>query len=152
MPLTPNHLLLARSTAEPTKLEYDEGDKFSRRLAFVQSLQDEWWRRWIAEVLPTLVPCKRWKQPKTNLKLGDIVMVNYSNNVTDDYRIAKITEVFPDKKGLVRTVEITYRKRNKKEQATSYKIKPLVTEKVHVQKLSLLQSFGEPIWDGEVSG
>ena len=40
MPITPNHLLLARSTSEPTKLEYDDGDKFSRRLAFVQSLQD----------------------------------------------------------------------------------------------------------------
>ena len=148
MPLTPNHLLLARSTSEPTKLEYDEGDKFSRRLAFVQSLQDEWWRRWIAEVLPTLVPCKRWKQPKANLKIGDIVMVHYSNNVTDDYRLAKITKVFPDKKGLVRTVEITYRRRNKKEPAAILKVKPLVTEEVHVQKLSLLQSAGEPIWDG----
>ena len=147
-PITPNHLLLARSTSEPTKLEYDEGDKFSRRLAFVQSLQDEWWRRWISEVLPTLVPCKKWKKPKSNLKVGDIVMVIYSNNFTDDYRIARVTKVFPDKKGLVRTVEITYRKRNKKESAATFKIKPLVTEQVHVQKLSLLHSAGEPVWDG----
>ena len=148
MPITPNHLLLARSTSEPTKLEYDDGDKFSRRLAFVQSLQDEWWRRWIAEVLPTLVPCKKWKHPKANLRVGDIVMVNYPNSFTDDYRIAKVNKLFPDKKGLVRTVEIMYRRRNKKEAATTLKIKPLVTEKVHVQKLSLLQPAGEAIWDG----
>ena len=115
----------------------------------MQSLQDEWWRHWISEVLPTLVPCKKWKQPKSNLKVGDIVMVSYSNNYTDDYRIAKISKVFPDKKGLVRTVEITYRRRNRKEPAASFKVKPLVNEEVHVQKLSLLQSAGEPVWDGE---
>ena len=147
-PITPNHLLLARSTSEPTKLEYDDGDKFSRRLAFIQSLQEEWWRRWIAEVLPTLVPCRRWKKAKTNLRVGDIVMVCYSNNIMDDYRIAKVTKLFPDQKGLVRTVEISYRRRNKKESAAIYKVKPLVTEKVHVQKLSLLQPASEPVWDG----
>ena len=75
-------------------------------------------------------------------------MVIYANNFTDDYRIARVTKVFPDKKGLVRTVEITYRKRNKKESAATFKIKPLVTEQVHVQKLSLLHSAGEPVWDG----
>ena len=148
MPITPNHLLLARSTSEPTKLEYDVGDRFSRRLAFVQSLQDEWWRRWIAEVLPTLVPCKRWKNAKSNLRIGDIVMVHYSNNITDDYRIAKVSKVFPDKKGLVRTVEISYRRRNKKELSSIFRVKPLVTEQVHVQKLSLLQPADEPVWDG----
>ena len=150
-PITPNHLLLARSTSEPTKLEYDSEDRFSRRLAFVQSLHDEWWRRWVAEVLPSLVPCKKWKKAMTNLKIGDIVMVNHSNNFTDDYRIAKITKVFPDKKGLVRTVEISFRRKNKKESVSVYRAKPLVTEQVHVQKLSLLQSAGEPVWDGDNS-
>ena len=82
------------------------------------------------------------------MKIGDIVMVNYSNNFTDDYRIAKVTKVFPDSKGLVRTVEISYRRRNKREPASIYKVKPLVTEEVHVQKLSLLHSEGEPIFDG----
>ena len=78
-------------------------------------------------------------------------MVHYTNNITDDYRVAKITRVFPDKKGLVRTVEIAFRKRNKKEAAATYKVKLLVTEEVHVQKLSLLQPAGEPVWDGEVT-
>ena len=75
-------------------------------------------------------------------------MVHYPGNLTDDYRLAKVKEVFPDKKKLVRTVEIAYRRRNKKEPASVYKSKPLVNEKVHVQKLSLLQPAGEPIWDG----
>ena len=151
MPLTPNHLLLARSTSEPTNIEYEEGDKFSKRMVYVQNLQNEWWKRWISEVLPTLIPCKKWKHPKVNLKPDDIVMVHYPGNMTDDYRIAKVTQVFPDKKKLVRTVEIAYRRRNKKEPAAVFKSKPLVTERVHVQKLSLLQSAGEPIWDGEAS-
>ena len=54
------------------------------------------------------------------------------------------------KKGLVRTVEIAYRRRNKSEPVHSYKIKPLVKETVHVQKLSLLQPVNEPTWDNDI--
>ena len=75
-------------------------------------------------------------------------MVSYSNNITDDYRIARVSQVFPDQRGLVRTVEIKFRRRNKKEPITTLKVKPLTSEIVHVQKLSLLQPIGEPIWNG----
>ena len=43
-----------------------------------------------------------------------------------------------DKNGLVRTVIIGYRRRNKNEKAEVYKKKPLVLEQVSVQRLSLL--------------
>ena len=101
LPITPNHLLLGRTTSEPINLEYQEEDKFSRRLAFIQSIHDAWWKSWINEVLPTLIPCKKWKYSKKNLNVNDIVMVHYKGNMTDDYRIAKVTEVFPDVKNLV---------------------------------------------------
>ena len=75
-------------------------------------------------------------------------MVNYSNNFVDDYRIARVSKVFPDDKGLVRTVEIEYRPRNRGESARVYVPKPPTKEVVHVQKLSMLQPVNEPVFDG----
>ena len=61
MPFTPNHLLLGKATIEVPDIDYDEGDKFSARIAYVQQVHRAWWDRWIQDVLPTLVLCKRWK-------------------------------------------------------------------------------------------
>ena len=49
-----------------------------------------------------------------------------------------MTETYPDEKGLVRTVCVCYRRRDSREDPLVYKSKPLVEEKVSVQRLSLL--------------
>ena len=56
VPLTPNQLLLGHNTAEKPDMLYEECDKFSARLNYIQSLHKEWWQRWIEDVLPTLIP------------------------------------------------------------------------------------------------
>ena len=147
-PLTPNQLLLGRNTAEVPSMEYDQYNKFSARIAYVQSVHKDWWDKWIVEVLPTLVPCRKWKSSKRNLKKGDVVMLNYKGNLVDDYRLALVTKVFPDEKGLVRTVQISFRKRNSREPANVYKSKPLASEKVGVQRLSLIQPVDEELYEG----
>ena len=97
-----------------------------------------WWQKWIRQVLPTLMPVKKWKHPRKNLEVGDVVMMYYPGNLKDDYRLAKVLKTHPDSQGLVRTVTIGYRKRDKREKVDSYKSKPLVEEQVAVQRLSLL--------------
>ena len=99
-------------------------------------------------MLPTLVPCKRWREPKKNLKPGDLVMMSYPNQLKNDYRIARVLEVFPDDKNLVRTVRVTYRRRDKKESRDVFWKKPLVEETVAVQRLSILQAAGEALPTG----
>ena len=59
MPLTPNQLLLGHNTSDKPGMEYQEFDKYSARLNYIHSLHSEWWRRWIEDVLPTLVPCRK---------------------------------------------------------------------------------------------
>ena len=66
-PLTPNQLLIGRSSSEPVRMEFDENDGFVARQAYIQQLHQTWWTRWIQEVLPTLVPCKRWRDIRRNL-------------------------------------------------------------------------------------
>ena len=143
MPLTPNQLLLGHTTSEVPEMEYDDCGKFSTRLNYIKSVHDEWWRRWIQDVLPTLIPCRKWKDKKRNLRVGDVVMMVYKGNLVDDYRLAMVTQVFPDERDIVRTVEVSYRKRSKRESPEVYRSKPLVREKIGVQRLSLLQAVGE---------
>ena len=67
----------------------------------------------------------------------------YPSSINDDYRLAKIIETFPDEKGLVRTVRVAYRKRDKREKLLPYKAKPLTEELVAVQRLSVLLPVSE---------
>ena len=75
-------------------------------------------------------------------------MMKYPNQLKDDYRIARVLEVFPDGKGLVRTVRVAYRRRDKREPVYLYWKKPLVQEVVAVQRLAVLQASGDAVPTG----
>ena len=89
-------------------------------------------------MLPTLMPMNRWKKKKDNLEVGDVVMMLYSGNLKNDYRLARVLRTHPDVKGLVRTVTVGFRRKDSREKLDVYKSKPLVEEQVAVQRLSLL--------------
>ena len=150
MPITPNHLLLGRASTHVPNLDYDDNTKFSARMSYVQQVYDVWWQKWIQNVLPTLVPCKRWKEVKKNVKVDDIVMMKYPGNMRDDYRLARVSETFPDEKGLVRTVKVSYRKRDKREPHDVYWKKAPISEIVPIQRLAIIQASGEPAPTGGV--
>ena len=57
-------------------------------------------------------------------------------------------DTFKDKRGLVRTVRVAFRKRDKREPLDSYWKKPLSEEIVAIQRLSLLQAADEPAPSG----
>ena len=143
IPLTPNQLLIGRSMSEPPSMEFSKDDRYTVRQAYVQQLHQNWWEKWSKEVFPTLIPCKRWRDPQRNLQQNDIVMMKYPGQVKDDYRIAKVVDVFPDDKGRVRTVKVAYRRKDRREPSHIYWKKPLVEEVVAVQRLALLQAAGE---------
>ena len=145
MPITPNQLLLGRSNIEVPAMSFSADNKYSARLNYVQQVYNVWWSKWIDTVLPTLVPCKRWKEIRKNLKQDDIVLMKYSGNIEDDYRRARVLEVYPDYKNLIRTAKVGFRKRDKREKPEDYWKKPLTEQIVPVQRLAILQSRGEPL-------
>ena len=77
-------------------------------------------------------------------------MMKYTGQIHDDYRLARVLEVFPDKKGLVRTVKVGFRRKDKREKPDVYWKKSLSEEIVAVQRLALLQVVGEPLPTGGV--
>lgn len=70
-------------------------------------------------------------------------MMWYQGNLVDDYRLALVSKVYPDDKDVVRTVQVTFRRRNSKEKPEVCRTRPLMCEDVGVQRLSLLQAVGE---------
>ena len=62
----------------------------------------------------------------------------YPSSIKDEYRLARVVETFPDQKGLVRSVRVSYRRRDKREGSLPYKSKPPIEEIVAVQRLSVL--------------
>ena len=96
-----------------------------------------------AKGLQILLPYTRWKKEQKNLKPGDVVLMRYEGNVKDDYRLAMVEEIHPDAKGLVRTVTVKFRKRNKKESKTVCKPGNLIKEKVAVQRGHFLASAND---------
>ena len=145
LPLTPNMMLLGRSSNFSPALEYSSDDRFCSRLAYITQVEKDWWDKWIVQVWPTLFSYKKWKVEKQNLALGDIVMLKYPGQFKDDYTIAKVTDVHPGEDGLVRQVTVSYKKRNSRESPHVYKSKPLLSERVAIHRLHKLHLVDEDL-------
>ena len=142
-PITPNMLLLGRSDFDSKSPPYNEDISLPTRTAYVKDLLDKWWSLWIKQVWPHLIPCKKWKEVSRNLQVGDVCLLYYPGALTGQYKLVRVVEVHPDANGLVRTVTILYRKRDKREKKREYNAKHMVREKVGVQRLVLIQSANE---------
>jgi len=86
-----------------------------------------------------LVPFKKWRIVERNLCVNDIVLVMYDRKIGKaDYRLARILEVHPDDHGIVRTVTVGMRRRDRREAGLPYQPKPLEKLKLGVQRLAVV--------------
>ena len=105
-PLTPNHLLLLRGGVVPDDV-LGEGDGYTRRRwRQIQYLADTFWKRWVAEYLPLLQGRQKWVKVERNISVGDLVLVMDMNLPRLQWPLGRVTEVFRDKKGYVRTASV----------------------------------------------
>ena len=142
-PITPNQLLLGKTDDTAPPLEYAEDDRLTARLAYISNVYESWWKAWHKQVLPTLIPCRKWRKKDRNLQVGDVVHMYYSGSIKDDYRLARVVETYPDESNLVRTVKVAFKRRDKRESAKDYKSIPLIEEIVSVQRLYVLLPVSE---------
>ncbi len=105
--LTPNHLLLGLHRRWEFLDDIDERDVTSRRkYRQVQALALQFWRRWKREYLPKLTTRSRWREHVPNLRIGQLVLLLDDDKLTKSYQLARITQVFPGKDDVVRSVEV----------------------------------------------
>lgn len=107
--LSPNHLLLGRASARIPSGPFRQTKNERLRFEFVQKLVDSFWKRWIRDWFPSLLVRQKWHVDKRNVCVGDVVMVQDSNAVRGQWKIARVSKTFPGIDGRVRKVEVQYK-------------------------------------------
>ena len=109
--ITPNHLILGRATADVPQGPFDVGQSknTNKQFRFLQSLVDSWWKTWYETVFPSLVPSYRWLQRHRCVKVGDVCLIRYNNELRATYRLGCVENVKRGEDGLVRTINLRYK-------------------------------------------
>ena len=104
--LTPNHFLFGSSSGN-VSLDRYEAMVFNPRKQFrrTQQLADAFWKRWLREYLPTLLPRKKWNVPTSPLSVGDVLIVDYQAP-RNCWKRGTIVEVYPGSDGIIRVAKV----------------------------------------------
>ena len=134
--LSPNDMLLGRTSPKTPKLSFEMKAGQSTRIGIIQSVVNTFWRRWKREVFPQLVVQPKWHTEAKNLRVGDIVLVEDSDALRGEWKMARVVEAKTSEYGKMRRVRLFYKSKS----GASQEIKRAV------QKLILLVPT-----DGDVS-
>ena len=152
LPISPNTLLLGRTSLQPPSLvDSEDGNKLTRRMKFIQEVEENWWSLWFSQVWQDLFPRQKWKDPANNLEIGDICLKGSIPTLGKaKYTLCRVTRTFPDENDLVRTVEVAARPRDSREPSLPYRNRDLFLEILPVQKLVLIARDHEIVDDSPV--
>ena len=106
--ITPNDLMLGRSSSEVPQGPFNSNTTITKRFLFIQNLIDEWWKNWYDSVLPSLVPSYKWLQRHRNLEVGDVCLIRFKG-IRALYRLGRVTEGMQGEDGLVRKFRLQYK-------------------------------------------
>ncbi|CAI5661726.1 unnamed protein product [Oreochromis niloticus] len=107
-PLTPNHILTMKSTIiSPPPGRFVKEDLYLRkRWRRVQLLANTFWTRWKKEYLLNLQGRQKWTKEHRNAKINDVVLLKDKITPRNQWKLARIIEVYPGKDGKVRKVKL----------------------------------------------
>ncbi|XP_063368187.1 uncharacterized protein LOC134656557 [Cydia amplana] len=105
--LTPNHFLIGSSSNLPVPGVFDDTDLFRKKMwRIAQRLTDAFWRRWMREVLPNLLPRQKWCQEGKQLKKGDVVVIVDPAMPRNVWPKGRVHEVHAGADGRIRIVDV----------------------------------------------
>ena len=103
--LTPNHLLLMRST-DTSVVPSHIDTLYRRQWNQVNQLADQFWRRWMQEYVPLLRRQQKWIKGNFNLSEGDVVIVSQPSTPRNLWPLGVVVEAIHSPDGAVRTVRL----------------------------------------------
>ncbi|XP_073967443.1 uncharacterized protein [Choristoneura fumiferana] len=104
--LTPAHFLLGSSSGRPIPATMTEADLLSRSSwRRAMRLTDHFWRRWVREYLPTLVP-RSSNGEAPSIAVGDLVLIADGNLPRGSWPRGRVTALFPGRDGIVRVADV----------------------------------------------
>lgn len=105
--LTPNHFLIGTSSGEVKLGKYDaQAVSLRNQWRIAQAFADAFWKRWLREYVPTLIPRKKWLQRESPLAVGDVVLVVDLQATRNSWKKGTIVEVYEGADGEVRVAKI----------------------------------------------
>ena len=108
LPVSPSNLLTLREDVVPNIENFSTEDIAAygkRRWRRVQSLAEEFWKRWQDDYVSSLTRRRKWLRASPNLKVGDIVIIK-EQAPRCDWPMGRICKAEPDADGLVRKVHV----------------------------------------------
>jgi hypothetical protein len=105
-PLTPNHLLILKEGPCKPPGNFGTIDMYKRRWRHVQHLANQFWKKWVRFYLPELQIRHKWTKVKSNVSVGDLVLVMEENTPRNVWPLALIEEVNMGRDGFVRSVKL----------------------------------------------
>ena len=145
-PIWPSDLLLGRTTNLENRVvttwtgPHPDNIDLEHKCEQITQMVDAWWNIWQRDSFTLFCPRQKWTIQQRNLRVGDIVLLRYEQQVgKDKFRLGKITQVHPDRHGLVRTVTVSLRdlKKARKEKRNEVKA-PQTAMTVGIQRLVVL--------------
>ena len=107
--LSPNDLILGRSTSRIPSGPFDETLSPKKRFNLVQLITNGFWKKWMRDFFPTLIIRQKWHTSRRNLQVGDIVLIQDSKLVRGKWQLGKVIKVFQGQDGKVRRVVVGYK-------------------------------------------
>lgn len=104
--LTPNSLILGRTSLGGDTSGLDLEIHPWRRLRAIQIGVDRFWAKWRELAGPNLFIRHKWHRTERNVKVGDLVWIADPNALRGQFRLGRILTVYPDSKGIVRDADI----------------------------------------------
>nr|XP_049464893.1 uncharacterized protein LOC125907321 [Anopheles coluzzii] len=106
-PITQNHLLLGSSNGSKPPIPPCEGPAAVQSgWKAAQLNADIFWRKWVAEYLPTLTRRTKWFQPVQPIQEGDVVIVVDNTLPRNSWPKGRVTSVVHAKDGQVRQATV----------------------------------------------
>ena len=105
--LTPNHFLHGRASSNLTPEEFVQRDmSLRRRWRHSQFLADQFWGRWRRKYVPHLIERSKWRNIRSNIRRGDLVLIVEDNVPRGQWRLGRVIAPIASADGLVRSAEV----------------------------------------------
>ena len=141
--LTPNCLLLGRSTSVNPQVWELGCSSIRKRNDLITSITDQFWKHWLELLAPSLVYRHKWHEPERDLRVGDVVLVLDKDSFRGMYKLALVDDVIPSRDGRVRRVKVCYKLPKPGEKILEYKGQPYTSVLRSCQRLVLLVPVDE---------
>jgi len=123
--LTPGDFLIVPIVALPEPDSTSTPINRLNRWQLLNQIQQSFWKRWSVEYLSTLQARSKWYRKKTNLAIGDLVLVRQQNVPPTVWKLGRYVSVHPGDDGVVQVVTVRTKDREYKRPVIQLAILPV---------------------------